>query len=327
MTSCRALTQILLIDCCHSGAFAKGFTFKSVDSKDIHTNQYFDVDNTSRGKLVITASDAIQYALEDDTPEKTGDSLVYSVFTQCLVQGLESGDADLDNDGFVTYDELYDYVSRQVKQKTPQQTPRKWGFDSQGQTKVAKNPNFLEEKKRDVEKEIIRKIDNKFFFELLQDEKVEEFNKFRKKHEIQLRFYKIDLGKKNLGSIDLHEADLTESNLSDAVLRNANLQGAKLDTANLSKADLRGSRLYGANLAHANLSEADLRGSDLKGMIDFTGADLTGADMRAVDLDGMVNFNGAILHDVDFTGTTTDKVLLNFNGADIQNIKGIHIVD
>jgi len=88
---------------------------------------------------------------------------------------------------------------------------------------------------------------------------------------------------------------------------------------------VRGSRLYGANLAHANLTKADLKGSDLKGMMDFTGVDLTGADMRAVDLDGMVNFYGAILHDVDFTGSTTDKILLNFNGADIQNIKGIQV--
>jgi tetratricopeptide (TPR) repeat protein len=327
MSSCRASTQILLLDCCHSGAFAKGFTFKSEDSKDIHTNQYFEVNNSSKGKLVITASDAIQYALEgDDTIKKTEDSIIYSVFTEALVHGLESGEADLDVNGVVTYDELYDYVSNQVKQKTPQQTQRKWGFDSQGQIIIAKNPTF-QKKIRVVEqeKEGRDKVDSKLLLELLQNEKVEEFNSIRKQDDIQLRFHKTDLSGKNLRGIDLHQTDLTESNLSNTTLIYANLQGAKLETANLAQADLRSSRLYGANLAHANLSKADLRGADLKGMIDFTGADLTGANMKAVDLDGMVNFAGAILHDVDFTGSTTDKVLINFNGADILNVKGIQI--
>ena len=81
--------------------------------------------------------------------------------------------------------------------------------------------------------------------------------------------------------------------------------------------------LYGANLTGANLTGADLRGADLKGMIDFSGADLTGADIRGVDLTGMVNFSGSKLHDVDFTGSITDKGLINFTGADILNARGL----
>jgi uncharacterized protein YjbI with pentapeptide repeats len=61
-------------------------------------------------------------------------------------------------------------------------------------------------------------------------------------------------------------------------------------------------------------------------MIDFTGANLTGANMKAVDLDGMVNFDGTILHDVDFTGSITDKVMINFKGAEIKNAKGYQLL-
>jgi tetratricopeptide (TPR) repeat protein len=329
MLSCRALTQILFLDCCHSGAFAKGFTLKSGNSREVHTNQYFEVHDSSRGKLVMTASDAIQYALEgDDTPKKTQDSIAYSVFTKALIQGLESGEADLDGNGKVTYDELYDYVSGQVKQKTPQQTPRKWGFDTEGQIIIAMNPNSQKVKKsRDGEqgKTVAESLDINRLLKLLQDEQVVEFNNIRKNNDIQLRFSKSDLCGKNLTGVDLHGADLSGSNLSGAILNYANMQGANLEAANLTQADIRGSKLYRANLAHANLSKADLRGSDLKGMIDFAGADLSGADMRAVDLDGMVNFYGAILHDVDFTGSITDKALINFNGADIRGAKGIEI--
>ena len=60
-------------------------------------------------------------------------------------------------------------------------------------------------------------------------------------------------------------------------------------------------------------------------MIDFSGANLTGADVRGVDLNGMVNFSGAILHDVDFSGSVTDKGHINLSGADIRNVRGLHI--
>jgi uncharacterized protein YjbI with pentapeptide repeats len=75
-----------------------------------------------------------------------------------------------------------------------------------------------------------------------------------------------------------------------------------------------------------NLTRANLRGADLKGMIDFSEADLTGADIRGVDLTGMVNFSGAKLHDVDFSGSATDKDLINFTGADIRNAKGLPVL-
>jgi hypothetical protein len=58
-------------------------------------------------------------------------------------------------------------------------------------------------------------------------------------------------------------------------------------------------------------------------MIDFSGANLTRADCRGVDLTGMVNFSGAKLHDVNFAGSTTDKGLIDFSGADIRNAKGL----
>ena len=61
-------------------------------------------------------------------------------------------------------------------------------------------------------------------------------------------------------------------------------------------------------------------------MIDFSGANLTGADVRGVDLNGMVNFSGAILHDVDFSGSVTDKGHINLSGADIRNVRGLHIL-
>jgi hypothetical protein len=145
MSNCRAWRQILILDCCYSGAFVKGFTFKS--DKEMHTNQYFeikdvDLEGSSRGRLVMTASDSMQYALDgSDSINKERNDKICSLFTNALIQGLKTGDADIDGNGLITFDELYEYASIQVKKEVPTQTPRKWGFDTQGKIIIAKNPN------------------------------------------------------------------------------------------------------------------------------------------------------------------------------------------
>ncbi len=46
-----------------------------------------------------------------------------SVFTSALVEGLATGDADRDEDGWVSLNELYDYVFDKVREQNPHQTP------------------------------------------------------------------------------------------------------------------------------------------------------------------------------------------------------------
>jgi formylglycine-generating enzyme required for sulfatase activity len=87
---------------------------------------------------VLTASDAMQYAFEGDNVKGEG---VQSIFTRTLVRGLETGEADLDGDGLVSLDELYDYVHDRVADETPHQRPGKWVFDVQGQIVIARNPH------------------------------------------------------------------------------------------------------------------------------------------------------------------------------------------
>src|SRR6185437_3798226 len=90
-----------------------------------------------RGRAVITASSAMEYAFE--AGELVGTSQVPpSVFTSALVQGLETGEADRDQDGLVGLDELYDYVYDKVRAVTPNQTPGKWTFGMQGELVIAR---------------------------------------------------------------------------------------------------------------------------------------------------------------------------------------------
>jgi uncharacterized caspase-like protein len=124
---------VLVLDCCHSGAF--GYGAKSAYGASVGTAVAFE--GTGRGRVVLTATDATQYAWEGETI--VGEARP-SVFTRHVTEGLRTGAADLDGDGIVTVDELYEYVYEQVLNDTAKQTPGKWAFGQQGDIVIARNP-------------------------------------------------------------------------------------------------------------------------------------------------------------------------------------------
>ena len=134
MDRSRSKRQVLIFDCCHSGAFARGS--KGVVGASVGTASVFE--GTGYGRVVLTATDATQYAWEGDRVIGQADN---SVFTHFMIQGLQTGEADQDHDGRITLDELYDYVYAQVVATTPKQTPGKWSFKQQGEMVIAKNPH------------------------------------------------------------------------------------------------------------------------------------------------------------------------------------------
>jgi energy-coupling factor transporter ATP-binding protein EcfA2 len=133
MDSSRSKRQILILDCCHSGAFSRG-TKGAIGVKAV-TRATFEGDGV--GRVVLTATDATQFAWESD--QILGNA-TNSVFTHFLVEGLKSGEADQDHDGQITLDELYEYVYEQIRSKTPKQTPKKWVYGQEGEFVLAYNP-------------------------------------------------------------------------------------------------------------------------------------------------------------------------------------------
>jgi hypothetical protein len=130
---CRARKILLLLDCCYSGAYLKGRRPRADGRVGIGRL-------TGRGRAVITSSTALEYSFEIDTGQVTGVAAP-SVFTDALVEGLRTGDADRDGDGLVSVDDLYGYVYDKVREATPHQTPeKKWGEVS-GDFIIAKNPH------------------------------------------------------------------------------------------------------------------------------------------------------------------------------------------
>lgn len=132
LDDCRAQRKVVLLDCCYSGAFEEGRA--SRDDKQVNATQFF-----GRGNVIITASDSMQYAFEGDKIERLKGGGSY--FTGALIKGLETGEADLDLDGEITYRELYNYVYDSVRKRTADQTPTLNTRGVEGEFVIFNNPN------------------------------------------------------------------------------------------------------------------------------------------------------------------------------------------
>jgi hypothetical protein len=157
MDASRSRRQVLILDCCHSGAFAQGM--KGTPGEAVGTASAFK--GTGYGRVVLTASDATQYAWESEGSLVVGKAL-NSVFTRYLIEGMRTGVADRDADGWVGLDELYDYVYEHVvtSTETPGQTPHMWSFGQEGKIFIALNPHPVQPKPTELPLELRQLIES-----------------------------------------------------------------------------------------------------------------------------------------------------------------------
>ncbi len=101
---------LVFLDTCYSGA-AGGRTFASRRTRAVTVDDAFLERLTrSKGRAIVTASRPGEVSLE--LPD-----LGHGIFTYYLVEGLR-GAADLNRDGTVSLQELYEYVEREVTRKS-----------------------------------------------------------------------------------------------------------------------------------------------------------------------------------------------------------------
>ncbi|XVS64583.1 caspase, EACC1-associated type [Actinosynnema sp. CA-299493] len=126
LEDCRASGRVLVLDCCFSGAFAEGFKAGATDV----------LDDVGEGYVVLTASNAYEYAFEQDSLSL--DAPIASLFTDVLIEGLAGGAADLDGDGWVDADELFKYARGEVRARRPDQTPQFFAHGSSQPLRIAR---------------------------------------------------------------------------------------------------------------------------------------------------------------------------------------------
>ena len=97
---------VLLLDCCYSGAFARG---PRPGGRRAWTSA-----SGSRAGAGSCSQPQARWSMPSRATELARAGRP-SVFTRALVRGLETGEADRDGDGRVSVDELYDYVYEEVR--------------------------------------------------------------------------------------------------------------------------------------------------------------------------------------------------------------------
>ena len=100
-------------------------------------------DHNGYGTYVLTATDTLQYAWEGNKLEGGYDK---SLFTHHLIDGLRTGQADIDQSGQITIENLYQYVHDKVRDDgdaTRRQTPTRWINKEVGSMVIARNPIVL----------------------------------------------------------------------------------------------------------------------------------------------------------------------------------------
>ncbi|MGB7379007.1 MAG: EAL domain-containing protein [Rivularia sp. (in: cyanobacteria)] len=117
--------QVIILDCCFSGAFARGMTVKNDGDVDIK-NQL-----GGEGRAVLTSSTSTQYSFEEQASN-------HSVYTRYLVEGIENGRADLDGDGVISVDELHEYTRTKMQEVAPKSKPEIYAFKEGYKIQLAK---------------------------------------------------------------------------------------------------------------------------------------------------------------------------------------------
>jgi uncharacterized caspase-like protein len=111
MSNSKAKRQAVILDCCFSGAFDPSLQSKG-DKLDNLVDQL-----GGEGRVVLASSSHTQYSFEQEGSE-------LSIYTRYLVEGLETGAGDLNEDGSISILELHEYASSKVQETFPSMTPK-----------------------------------------------------------------------------------------------------------------------------------------------------------------------------------------------------------
>lgn len=127
MSNSRSRRQVVILDCCFSGAFAKGLAAK--DDGSVNLKEQLG----GEGRVVLTSSASTQYSFEDSAAD-------LSVYTRYLVEGIRSGAADNDSDGMISVEELHEYAKRKVHEAAPAMKPKIYAVEEGFRILLSKSP-------------------------------------------------------------------------------------------------------------------------------------------------------------------------------------------
>lgn len=122
--------SLIILDCCFGGAAFHGVRYRGFGSPGGPIAEI-----SGRGRVTMSASDHLQ-------PSREIEADGHGLFTFHLLEGIQSGGADLDSDGVISTSDLYQYCYSSVVDATDgEQRPVYSGIDVGGEFFVSYNRN------------------------------------------------------------------------------------------------------------------------------------------------------------------------------------------
>ena len=124
MSGSKASRQIVMLNCCFSGAFGD---LVPMDEGTIDLEEAI----AAKGRVVMTSTSSMDYAFERLNGE-------LSVYGHYLAEGLRTGAAAAAESDEITIDRLHQYVSRKVQEEAPSMVPKIFAKGEGYQLRIAK---------------------------------------------------------------------------------------------------------------------------------------------------------------------------------------------
>ena len=127
MSNSPCQRQVVILDCCLDRLSAEEMTANDYSSVDIKTQL------GSERQTILASFTSSQNSFDQE-------GLDHSVYTRYLVEGIKTGAADLDSDGWISVDELHEYASNKVQAAAPAVKPQFYPVEDKDKILLAKAP-------------------------------------------------------------------------------------------------------------------------------------------------------------------------------------------
>ena len=191
ITDSRSKREVIILDCCFSGAFVQDKGTPVIGEIDIQTAL------GGRGRAILTSSSSIEHSFESQDNK-------LSIYTKYLVEGIETGAADKDGDQFISVNELHEYASERVQEEAPAMTPKFYlSLEGEDTIILAKSPHAANDPKfkyRKIVENIIRQWNDEDIKDYLFEN--EDFSA-RNRVVLDARMYQLNLSSDEARAIEI----------------------------------------------------------------------------------------------------------------------------
>ncbi|MET8677080.1 caspase family protein [Streptomyces sp. NPDC004647] len=118
LETCASEQIILSLDCCYSGRAKRVLTHRGPKSVNLGAS----LEGKGSGFAILTATTEVQAAMEPSGKLRKLGAPRTSLYVTALVDGLKTGDADMNRDGIVSTSDLADYLTQRFRGHAQQPT-------------------------------------------------------------------------------------------------------------------------------------------------------------------------------------------------------------